>query len=455
MSIKSVAIVSVCTALLAASAAVPVSSATLDNSLKLAAVEAANNGYKFLLAGRAKRAIKSYTRAIESRKLPISQLGHALLNRALARQNLGQHKLAVEDYKTALRLDTMSTRLRAVALYNRGVSFQKLDRPAMAIEDYTSALFLDPKFGQAYYSRANVLRKNGQYLFAISDYEKALKNAHPVPYLVFYGKALAYENLHRPVIAQKALLQALAIKPDFLPAKMKLAQLSGRQPAGTRIVATSAPAPRTRTNVRADDIVTGSVEPATEENLVVRKAALPAAVAPSAAPGRGAAPARVATSGPVGKKRRRKLYTGRIIPETNPAVRPAIVAARRKSVVMAAPVVLASTAPVSAPAPASAPAAAKSPDATPPAPGVLKGWTIQLSSQVREDAAWNVWKKLKVRHKKLFARQSPVVVKAVLAGRGTFYRLRLNNIASRKQASRLCSRLKRRGTRCFISFAKG
>ena len=45
----------------------------------------------------------------------------------------------------------------------------------MAIEDFTSTLFLDVEFSQAYYSRGNVLRRSGQFLFALSDYEKSLK----------------------------------------------------------------------------------------------------------------------------------------------------------------------------------------------------------------------------------------------------------------------------------------
>ena len=101
---------------------------------------------------------------------------------------------AIDDYTAALRIDALGAKLRAIALYNRGLAYQKSKQPALAIEDFTSALFLDPEFAHAYYSRANVLRESGQYLFALSDYEKALRFNHPQPYLVYYGEALTQKR---------------------------------------------------------------------------------------------------------------------------------------------------------------------------------------------------------------------------------------------------------------------
>ena len=73
----------------------------------------------------------------------------------------------------------MSAEMRATALYNRGLSQQKLPNLSAAVEDYTSALFLDPSFAHAYYGRGNALRESGQFLFALSDYEKATRYHHP------------------------------------------------------------------------------------------------------------------------------------------------------------------------------------------------------------------------------------------------------------------------------------
>jgi len=222
MMIKSVALASVCTVLLAATAAAPVAAAA-EKPREIQLVEEA---YKDLLAGKAKEAVAGYSEAIESRALGADALAQALLNRALAWQNLGQHREAIDDYSTAMRLDALSARMRAVALYNRGLSQLKLDQPARAIDDFTNALFLDAEFPQAYYSRANALRQAGQFLFALSDYENSLRYQHPERHLPYYGEALTYRSLRRTEQAQKALLLALTANPDFQPAKDLLRQLS-------------------------------------------------------------------------------------------------------------------------------------------------------------------------------------------------------------------------------------
>jgi hypothetical protein len=57
-------------------------------------------------------------------------VANALLNRALANQNLGRHGKAIEDYSAAMSSETMPPPLRAVVYYNRGLSQQKLERLA-------------------------------------------------------------------------------------------------------------------------------------------------------------------------------------------------------------------------------------------------------------------------------------------------------------------------------------
>ncbi|HFC04920.1 MAG TPA: hypothetical protein ENJ55_04375, partial [Rhizobiales bacterium] len=69
------------------------------------------------------------------------------------------------------------------------------------------------------------------------------------------------------------------------------------------------------------------------------------------------------------------------------------------------------------------------------------------------EAAWDVWKNLQARYSKLLSGQQATVVKADLGSRGVFYRLRVHQINSKKQAARLCGKLKRKGTGCFVSKA--
>jgi tetratricopeptide (TPR) repeat protein len=223
MNFRSFLLVSTGAVLLAAGAAVAGAKDT-NKPPEIALVEAA---YRQLTAGRSADAIASYTKAIESQKLPAELVANALLNRALANQNLGRDGKAIEDYSAAMNSQTMPPPLRAVVYYNRGLSQQKLGLLAAAIEDFTSALLLDPELAQAYLSRASVLRLSEQYLFALGDYEKALRYSHAEPHLVLYGQALTYEALSRPLLAQNALARAIKVSPDFQPARDKLLALAG------------------------------------------------------------------------------------------------------------------------------------------------------------------------------------------------------------------------------------
>jgi hypothetical protein len=51
------------------------------------------------------------------------------------------------------------------------------------------ALFLDPTFAHAYYGRGNASLWV-QFLFALSDYEKATRYHHPNAAQVYYAEAL-------------------------------------------------------------------------------------------------------------------------------------------------------------------------------------------------------------------------------------------------------------------------
>ncbi len=357
MKVRSVLFASVCAALLAASAAVPAAAAAAAKSL---AATASENAYKALVSGRFAEAIKLFGEAIESRELGPDLLANSLLNRALAFQNVGQHQDAIDDYSAALRVDALSAKLRAVALYNRGLAFQKVKRPAMAIEDFTSALFLDVEFSHAYYSRGNVLRRNGQFLFALSDYEKSLKYSHPEPHLPLYGIALTYESLRRPHEAQKALVQALTLKPDFMAARQKLSSLIRLQPANAEMPTHKATAQQASAS---DTIVTGSVL-SNNPDLVMRKKELPIAVSPpnSVQQAVKVVPASVNHNEPA---------------ETQTAELPKAEEAD--------------------------PAPAETAVSHPP----LTGWTVQISSQKREDAAWSVWKRCRPSTNACCARMTP------------------------------------------------
>jgi tetratricopeptide (TPR) repeat protein len=103
MSTRSVILASVCSAFLAASAAVAGTAfaATPENSTLV------SDAYKALQAGDTVAAATAYSQAIESRGLEPEVLANALLNRGLAFQRLNEHARAIDDYTAAMRIDAM------------------------------------------------------------------------------------------------------------------------------------------------------------------------------------------------------------------------------------------------------------------------------------------------------------------------------------------------------------
>jgi tetratricopeptide (TPR) repeat protein len=419
MNFRSFLLVSTGAVLLAAGAAVAGAKDT-NKPPEVALVEAA---YRQLTAGRSADAIASYTKAIESQKLPAELVANALLNRALANQNLGRDGKAVEDYSAAMNSQTMPPPLRAVVYYNRGLSQQKLGHLAAAIEDFTSALLLDPELAQAYLSRASVLRLSEQYLFALGDYEKALRYSHSEPHLVLYGQALTYEALSRPLLAQNALARAIKVSPDFQPARDKLLALAGPEAVdmaadgGSAMLDDSQRASLAR---QREELLTASLS-GVRPDVTAVPTELPAAVEPP--------------QGLVATVVDEPEAAEKIPSPDEPRIEPT-----GETTQVAALEVAALVQPEPEPEPSQA---------------ELEGWMVQLSSQRNEDAAWTAWDQLSKRHGELLGGRDAAVVRAELDGKGVFYRLRVHRLQSRNEAERLCSRLKARGTSCYFGRAEG
>jgi tetratricopeptide (TPR) repeat protein len=432
MSVRRVILASVSSALLAACVA---ASGSAFAASKNSNVILAEQAYKSLASGDQASAIEGYSQAIESRSLPTEVLANSLLNRGLAHQQLSEHQQAIDDYTAALQLDAMSAQLRATALYNRGLSQQKLDRQSAAIEDFTSALFLDPAFAHAYYSRGNSLKDSGQFLFALSDYEKALRYNHPDQARVYYAEALTYENLKRNSDARKALELAVAANPNFEQAGQRLAAFEGIVPAAA-----------------SRDPILADASGAIGGKLTVRKPDLPEAVAPSVEMMSEAAPTdpietATVTDGEVEPPAkigdRIPVETAEIPATEAPALEEKIVAVETVDDVVPA----AASAPAAEEVAVAEPAAAEPEAETAPA---QTGWSVQVTSASTEDAAWSTWKKMQAKHRVL-ASQKPIVVKADLGAKGIFYRVRIAGFDDQSSAKSTCSKLKAGGVRCFVS----
>jgi tetratricopeptide (TPR) repeat protein len=413
MKVRRVSFAFVSAAFIAASA---INSGTAYANPVEANVALVRKAYATLQSGDAKAAVGEYSDAIASDALEPEMLANALLNRALAQQQLQDFPAALADYDAAVKLNVMAPSLRSTALYNRGLAQQKLGNSTRSIEDFTASLLINPEFAQAYYGRANALRDSGQLLFALSDYERALRFNHPDKAKVHYGSATAYLALKRPLDAKREFTLALEINPDYGQARAQLVML-GDETAQAELL--------------SDPILTGSVG-AYAGGTNASKPRLPKAVAPPASMA-------VVTSRrvqKVGDRLPQELETAAVQDVALEEV-PAIPAPVTKVKPVAEPVAAVDSEEI-------ADAAASAPAAT------MSGWVVQVASADTEASAMSTWKKMQGRYK-ILKSESPSVVKADLGAKGVFYRVRIGGFDEQTAAKKACARLKSGGVSCYIS----
>ena len=395
-------------------------------------------GYQALASGDAGKAVPLFTQSIESRELGPDALANVLLNRAMAYQKLADNTKAIDDYTAALNLDAMTTELRARVLYNRGLAQQKAEHAALAIEDFTSALLINSSFSHAYLARANALRENGQYLFSISDYERAAKYHHPELAHVYFGEALAYESLKRPAESKGFLVQALKADAQFAPAQQKLKDMGDVAQLDDETndpILTASVSPGAKTDV-VRQVLPKGVEPpsALLAQDMSADADISLAVAEASQPDAVQRAEQVATTVTPMKPQEARMVVASV-PKLPLNTKVAVAAA--KPVVKALAVVESDAGDVTG--------------SISPAPAAdMTGWVVQVSSATSEVAAWETWKKMQGTHKVLNG-QKANVVKAELGAKGTFYRVRLGNFADQSAAKSACGKLKSGGVPCFVS----
>ena len=91
-------------------------------------------------------------------------------------------------------------------------------------------------------------------------------------------------------------------------------------------------------------------------------------------------------------------------------------------------------------------------NANPPANAARGGgYVVQLASYRSRDAALAAWRRIRARHGRALGNLAPLIVRKELGDLGTFYRLAVGTLASRKAAQQLCTRLIARGVRdCLV-----
>ena len=94
--------------------------------------------------------------------------------------------------------------------------------------------------------------------------------------------------------------------------------------------------------------------------------------------------------------------------------------------------------------------AKKEPVASTPVAAAKGSWQIQLMSSPNKAAVEKSWKNLTKKFS-LLAGQNYEISAADLGKKGTYYRLRAGNFASKEQANEFCSKLKAAGGSCFTA----
>jgi tetratricopeptide (TPR) repeat protein len=182
-----------------------------------------------LRAGRAADAEQLATKALESKDLPALDHAHVLLNRALAREQLGRRRDALSDFDAALALDGLPADERARAFFDRGVTQDELGRTDEAVADYSAALKIAPGFAPALNNRANAERRANKLPDAKADYQAALAAGDKEREYPYYGLGQIAEAEGDAKAAAEDYRMALAANGQYALAAQRLAAL-GTQP---------------------------------------------------------------------------------------------------------------------------------------------------------------------------------------------------------------------------------
>jgi Flp pilus assembly protein TadD len=169
--------------------------------------------------GDLQRAASLYTRAIEI--APNSELWHRV---GYVYDQLDKKPLAMQAYANALRFDENN----AAAREDLGLLLLEGKRRDQAKVQLTRAVELDPKRWRAHNALGVLADGTGDYASAIAHYDAALAANPNSPMLLNnlgYSNYLA-GNLDR---AAELYTRALALSPDYLPAKANVALLHARR----------------------------------------------------------------------------------------------------------------------------------------------------------------------------------------------------------------------------------
>jgi Flp pilus assembly protein TadD len=170
-------------------------------------------------SGDLQRAASLYTQAIEIK--PSAELWHRI---GYVYDRLDKKPLAAQAYANALSLDDGN----AAAHEDMGLLLLEVKRREQATAQLRRAVELDPKRWRAHNALGVLADGSGDYATAIGHYDAALA-ANPNSAMLLNN--LGYSNYLAGNLDQAAdfYMKALALSPDYLPAKANVALLQARR----------------------------------------------------------------------------------------------------------------------------------------------------------------------------------------------------------------------------------
>lgn len=169
----------------------------------------------------AKTRVEMCTRLVDDKTIEADLRAEALLNRGVAREELGEDEAALADYTKAIELNA-----EYPAFFGyRGMLYEKLGRYDEAIKDSTEVLRLLPGDYDALHSRARSYYIVGNLKASLADYA-ALVSADPKDVDALVGRGSVYEDLGQKKEAVADFKAALKLDSANEDAKEGLARLN-------------------------------------------------------------------------------------------------------------------------------------------------------------------------------------------------------------------------------------
>ena len=120
--------------------------------------------------------------------------------------------------------DKISPKDRIATLVNRGTIEAASSNIDASLADYDAALALNPNMADIYIDRGSALMRAARYEEARVSFDKAVSLGGANTYMAYFNRAMAEEKAGSVASAYQDYKQAVALAPDYQPAKSELAR---------------------------------------------------------------------------------------------------------------------------------------------------------------------------------------------------------------------------------------